>query len=46
MLSFPNVSISYRLNQISKIFGVDLKDCGVITELYLAMFAEIIKAVG
>ena len=36
-------TVSYRLKQISELFQIDLKDCGVITELYLALFAEIME---
>ena len=33
-------TVSYRLKQLTDLFGIDLKDCGMITDLYLAMYIE------
>jgi sugar diacid utilization regulator len=33
-------TVYYRMNQIKKLFGIDLSDCRVITGLYLSLFAE------
>lgn len=33
-------TVIYRLQRISELFGLDLKDCRVLTDLYLSLFAD------
>ena len=35
-------TVSYRLKKISEVLGINLKDCHVVTELYLAMIRELV----
>ena len=35
-------TVSYRLKKISEVFGINLKDCHVVTELYLTIVRELV----